>query len=83
MQRFERFFDRRVMVETVDLIEVDVIHAEPTQAVVDFGEDRLPRKPGAIRAGTHPAIHLGGYNHLIAPGKVPDCAAQDFFAVAK
>jgi hypothetical protein len=29
------------MVETVELIEVDIIHAEPMQAVVDFGEDRL------------------------------------------
>jgi hypothetical protein len=46
-------------------------------------DDRLPRKPGAIGAGTHPAIHLGGDHHLIASGEVPNCAAQDFFAVAK
>ena len=41
MQRFERLLDRRVMVETVDLIEIDIIRAEPTQAAVDLREDRL------------------------------------------
>src|SRR5208282_1220666 len=30
MQRFERLLDRCVVVETVDLIEVDIIRAEPT-----------------------------------------------------
>jgi hypothetical protein len=55
MQRFERLFDRRVMVETMDLIEVDVIHAEPTQAVVDLGdflESPAPFGPGRIRPYT-------------------------------
>jgi hypothetical protein len=59
MQRFERLLDRRVMVETVDLIEVDIIRAEPTQAVVDLGKDCLTTQPGAIGAGTYPAINLG------------------------
>jgi hypothetical protein len=34
VQRFERLLDWRIMVETVDLIKVDIIHAEPTPAVV-------------------------------------------------
>src|SRR5438094_923493 len=71
------------MVETMERVQVDAIHAGPTQAVVDLGEDCLPRKSGPNGAGTHPAIHLGGYNHLIASGEVPDCAAQNFFAVAE
>ncbi len=71
------------MVETVDLIEVDVIHAEPTQAVVDLGEDRLPRKPGSIGAGTHPAINLGGDHDLVAACEILDRAAEDFLAVAE
>ena len=41
VQRFEHLLDRRVMVETMDLIEVDIIHTEPMQAVVDFREDRF------------------------------------------
>jgi hypothetical protein len=68
------------MVETVDLIEVDVIHAEPAQAVVDLGEDRLPRKPGPVGAGTHPAINLGGDHDLVAACEIFDRAGEDFLA---
>ncbi len=83
MQRFERFLDRRVVVPTVDLVEIDVIHAEAAQARVDLGEDRFARQPGAVRAGAHPAINLGGDDDLVAAGKLLDCAAEDFLAVAE
>ena len=83
VQRFEYLLDRRVVVETVDLIEVDIIHAKPPQAVVDLGEDRFARKPGAIGAGTHPAIHLGGDDDLVAAREILDRAAEDFFTVAE
>src|SRR5205823_4415565 len=78
-----RLLDRRVVVETVDLIEVDIIHAEPTQAVVDLGEDRFTRQPGAIGAGTHPAIDFGGDDDLVAAREILDRAAEDFLAVAE
>src|SRR5207237_4944011 len=71
------------MVEAVDLIQVDIIHAEPTQAVVDLGEDRLTRQSGAIGAGTHPAIDLGGNDDLVAAREILDRAAEDFFAAAE
>src|SRR5438045_3536737 len=58
MQSFEGLLERRVMVQPLDLIEVDIIHAEPTRAVIDLGEYRLARQPGPIGAGTHPAIDL-------------------------
>src|SRR5205823_1997853 len=83
MQRFERLLDRRVMVETVDLVKVDIVHAEPTQAVVDLGEDRLTRQSGAIGAGTHPAIDLGGNDDLVAAREILDRAAEDFLAAAE
>jgi hypothetical protein len=67
----------------MDLIEVDIIHTEPTQAVVNLGEDRLARQPGAIGAGTHPAVNLGGDDDLVAAREILDRAAQDFFTVAE
>jgi hypothetical protein len=70
-------------VETMDLIEVDIIHTEPTQAVVDLGEDSFARKPGAIGAGTHPAEHLSGDDDLVAAREIVDRAAKNFFAVAE
>jgi hypothetical protein len=83
VQRFEHLLDRRVAVETMDLIEVDIIHTEPTQAVVDLGEDRFARKPGAIGARTHPAVHLGGDDNLVSAREILDRAAEDFFTVAE
>src|SRR5436853_2754626 len=71
------------MVETVDLVKVDIVHAEPTQAVVDLGENRLARQSGAIGAGTHPAIDLGSNDDLVAAREILDRAAEDFLAVAE
>ena len=36
VKRFQRLFDRRVVVPAMDLVEVDVIRAEPAQAGVDL-----------------------------------------------
>ena len=83
VQRFERLLDRRLVVETVDLIEVDIVHAEPAQAVVDLGEDRLARQAGAIGAGTHPAVDLGRDHHLVAAGEILDRPAEDLLAGAE
>jgi len=41
VQGLHRLLDRSVMVEPVDLVEVDVVGAQPAQAVVDLGHDRL------------------------------------------
>jgi hypothetical protein len=41
VERFERLLDRRVIVPSMDLVEVDVIGAEAPQARVDLGHDRL------------------------------------------
>ncbi|GAA3631340.1 hypothetical protein GCM10022223_56730 [Kineosporia mesophila] len=34
--------------ETVDLVRVDAVGAQPPQAVVDPGQDRLAREPTAV-----------------------------------
>ena len=83
VQCFERFLNRRVIVPAMDLVEVDVIGAESLQAGVDLSHDRLARQAGAIRAGAHPAIDLGGDHDLLAAGKILDCPAEDFFAAAE
>jgi hypothetical protein len=67
----------------MDLVEVDLIHAEAAEAGVDLRKDRLAGKPGAVRAGAHASVYLGGDDNLVAAGKVPDCATEDLFAVAE
>src|SRR2546429_5251996 len=35
MQRLDGFLDRGVIVETMDLVEIDIIHAQPPEGIVD------------------------------------------------
>jgi hypothetical protein len=51
VEGLERLLDRRRVVHAVDLVEVDVVGAEPAEAVVDLGEDRLARQTGAVGPG--------------------------------
>ena len=71
------------MIEAVDLIEVDIVHAEPRKAGVDLGKDRLARQPGAVGTGTHAAVNLGGDYHFVAPRKISNRPAEDLLAVAE
>jgi hypothetical protein len=50
VQRRHGLLDRRARIEAVDLVEVDVIDAEPRQAGIDGGEDALARQPARVRA---------------------------------
>jgi len=54
------------VVEPVDLVQVDVLGAEAAQAVVDLGEDRLARRPAAVRALAHRPVHLRRDDHVVA-----------------
>jgi hypothetical protein len=42
VQGLHGFLDRRGRVEAVDLVEVDVVSAEPAQGVVELLDDRAP-----------------------------------------
>src|SRR6185369_1258823 len=41
-----------------DLVEVDVVEAEPLERAVDRREDVLPREPAAVLAGHRPPVDL-------------------------
>ena len=64
-------FDRRFVIEAMNLIEVDVIHAEPREAGVDLGKDRFARQPRAIGAGAHAAIDLGRDDDFVVRREIP------------
>ena len=82
VQRLERLLDRHVVVPAMDLVEIDVVGAEPLQAGVDLGQDRLARQAGAVRPLAHAAVDLGRDHHLVAPREVEQRAADDLFAGA-
>ena len=43
IERLHCLFDRRVVIESMDLIQIDVIDAEAFERAVDFGVDRAFR----------------------------------------
>ena len=57
--RLQSLLDRSAIVPTVDLVEIDVVGAEPLQAGIDLMEDRLARQTGTVWPGAHAAVDLG------------------------
>jgi hypothetical protein len=82
VERLERLLDRRAVVPAVDLVEVDVVHAQAAKAVVDLGHDRSAGQAAAVGALMHLAVDLGGDHHLVAPGEVGQRVAEDLLAGA-
>ena len=83
VQRFERLLDRRLVVPAMDLVEVDIIHAEAAEALIDLDHDRFARQAGAIGSGSHAAVDFGRDDDLVAPGEVIDRTAEDLLAPAE
>ena len=80
VQRLQGLLDRGRGVPAVNLVEVHVVGAEPAQAVVDLGHDRLAGQAGAVRARPHPAVHLGGEHDLVPAGEFPQRTPGDLLA---
>ena len=53
VQRPQRFFERGVRVEAVMVEDVDVVDAQPLQALVQAGQEILSRAEVTVRAGPH------------------------------
>jgi hypothetical protein len=68
------------VVVAVDLVEVDVVGAQPPQRMVDLGHDRLAGQPLPVRAGTHRVAQLGRDDDVVAVGEVLERAAEDLLA---
>ena len=66
----------------MDLVEVDVVGAQPGQAGVDLVQDRLAGQARAVRPRAHPAVHLGREHDVLARGEVAQRAAGDLLAAA-
>ena len=69
VQRLHRLLDRRVRVPAVDLVEVDVVGAQPAQRGVDRGQDVLAGQAAVVRAVRHGVEDLGREHVVVAGGK--------------
>ncbi len=77
-----RLLDGRLVVEAVDLVEVDVIHAEPPQRRVDAVEEMLARQALVVRTVAHRQADLRGDDDLVALRELLQRAPGDLFADA-
>ena len=66
----------------MDLIQIDVVSPQATQARIDLEHDLLARESASIGMPTHRAVHLGGEHDLLAPCKIGERATDDLFARA-
>ena len=83
MQGFHRFFDWRLRVEPVDLVEVDVVRAESAQGGVDLLHDGLARKSLPTRSIVHAEMQLGRQDDLIALGERIQRRTNDFLRTSQ
>src|SRR4030095_7712682 len=61
-----RFLDRRQRVKTVELIQIDVVGAEPAQASLDGVDQVIPRRAHLVGAGASAEGPLRGNQDLMA-----------------
>src|SRR6185295_10143090 len=80
MQRFKRFFDRRLVIPAVGLIQVHVVGSETTQALVEFIKDFFAREALAIRLVAHLGMHLSRDDNGFASSMCAQKSPKDLFA---
>ena len=80
VQGLHDFFHRRIGIQAVDLIDINVVQAQPFQAVVDFRHDILAGQAAAVGpARTHFKIDFRRHDDFIAvQTKIADIPAGDF-----
>ena len=69
--------DRRLGVEAVDVVDVDVVGAQPPQRRVDLFEDGLAGQAAAAGAVVHLPADLGGEHDVLAAGEPGDRPADE------
>ena len=80
VERFEGLLNRGVRVEPMDLVEVDVVGAEPTERGVDGVEEMLAGQPAVVRTVTHGEEGLGRDDDLRPGAEVAHGATENLLA---
>ena len=79
-QRFQRLLQRRLIIPAVNLQQVDILHIQTAQAVVDRLHNIFTRQ--ALRQIAEREVNLGGDHNLLATRESLQRAADDLFAAA-
>ena len=79
VQRFERLLDRRLRVEAMDLVEVDIVGREAAKRGLDRQHDVLAREAAIVRPGTHRKKDLRGDHDVVAAAEFAQGTSDDRF----
>ncbi len=82
VQRLEGLLDGGRIVPAMNLIQIDVVGAEPAQAGVDGSENGFTGQAAAVRSLEHRDEYLGGDDHGFALRKILQGAADDLLGGA-
>ena len=83
VQRLERLLDGRAIVPAVHVVQVDGVHAETAEAIVNAGTNPLGTAHGGVDHRGRTRAVLGGNNPLVTWSKLSKCLAHVLLARAK
>jgi hypothetical protein len=66
VERAQRFFERSQRIESMDLVEIDVIGGEARKASLNLIHDVQTREADLVRAVAHSAVYFAGDDHVAA-----------------
>ena len=83
MQRLHLFFERRLGIEAMELIEIDVVHAQPLKTGLARLHQMVARRAPAIWSGSCSSECLRGDHHFVSGNpEVPERMPQHGFGRA-
>ena len=66
LERGQRLLERSLSVPLVDLVKVDVVRPQPSEAGLTGFDQMVPRQAGVVGTGAHWEAGLGGQQHAVA-----------------
>jgi hypothetical protein len=82
VQGFHRLLDGCIRIEAMDLVEIDVMGAEPSEGGIHLLEDGLAGEALPAGAVVHLAEHLGCQHDVLAAGVTLDGATNELLGGA-
>ena len=80
IKRLQGFLNRRVKVPAVDLVQVDVVHVEPSQGILARLDNVSAAQATAVFSGPHLAPHLGRHHDIVTRGHLIQPMPGDLLA---
>ena len=82
VERAQRFFNRRMDIRPVRLVEIDVIGLKALETILHGAQDMPPAEPLAVRAFPHAPANLGRQDNVLPVSPLPHPLADNRLRLA-